>query len=429
MMSDLSRVVATQVKPTRERWIVAAILFIAVFSAFIDRVNVSVLMVDKTFLTDLGIDGAVAKGMLMTSFLIAYAIGNVVLSPLGDIFGPRKAMAGCITVWVVAMLVGGLASTYVIIIVSRIMLGLGEALHFPMQSSYVKLWFPPAERGKANAVWQTGSAMAPAVAMPLFAGIISMAGWRMSFFVLAALSLIPLFLIWYFTADTPRQSKRVNELERDYVEAGQATETTATGEKEGQEFIAAFKACASNNKFWLVTLFYMMHVSIYFGTLTWLPSYLKNAHGFSWAAMGILASLPFLLAVGTKILSGYLADKLRRRSSILLAEMIGVGIGVYFAATVSDHNLSAAFLILGTGAVGLGGPATWTVLQSIVPGKSVGSASGLMNGLSNGVSALAPIGIGFLISVTGTYAGGLAYIVGCAVLGTIMALILYLNKL
>jgi sugar phosphate permease len=179
----------------------------------------------------------------------------------------------------------------------------------------------------------------------------------------------------------------------------------------------------------MLTIFYMMHVSIFFGTLTWLPSYLKNARGFSWTAMGVLASLPFVIAVGTKILSGYLADKVRRRSAILIAEMVGVGLGVYFAAVATDNNMSAVFMILGMGAVGLGGPASWTVLQSIVPSKGIGSAGGLMNGLSNGVSALAPIGIGFLISVTGTYAGGLAYIIGCSVVGCIMATILYIKKI
>ena len=423
----------TQLKPTKQRWLVAAILFLAVFFSYLDRVNVSVLVVDPAFLTAMGISGAVAKGMLMTSFLIAYGVGNIILSPLGDVFGPRKAMAVCIVIWIISMIIGGLAPTYAIITISRVLLGLGEAMHFPMQSKFVKQWFPTQERGKANAVWQTGMAVAPAIAMPFFTWIIHVSGWRMSFFVLAGLSLIPLLMVWWFTADGPRQSKRVNQLEREYIEAGQVQELAAEGEKqkdeEKQGIVAAFKSFADNRNFWFLTFFYMMHVSIYFGTLTWLPSYLKEARGFSWAAMGILSSLPFILAVGTKILSGYLADKLPRRSLILIFEMIGVGVGVFFAAQVSDNNIAAAFMVLGIGAVGLGGPASWTVMQSVVPGKGVASAAGLMNGLSNGVSALAPVAIGGLIALTGTYAGGLYYIVGCSVVGCIMATILYVKKI
>lgn len=390
-------------------------------------------MVDPAFLRDMGITGALAKGMLMTSFMVAYAVGNVLLSPLGDIFGPRKAMAGCIAMWIVSMIIGGLAPTYTIIIISRVLLGLGEALHFPMQSKYVKQWFPTQERGKANAVWQTGMAVAPAIAMPFFTWIVHLSGWRMSFFVLAGLSLLPLVLVWYFTADWPRQSKRVNAQERDYIEAGQAKEAADAGEKQGAQenvgVVAAFKSFGGNRRFWIMTLFYICHVSIYFGALTWLPSYLKEARGFSWAAMGILSSLPFILAVGTKVMSGWLADKLQHRSLILIGEMVGVGVGVFFAAQASDNNAAAAFMILGVGAAGLGGPASWTVLQSIVPSKGVSAAAGLMNGIANGGAALAPIAIGALIAYTGTYAGGLYYIVGCSVVGCIMATILYSKKI
>jgi sugar phosphate permease len=420
-------------KPTKERWLVAAILFIAVFFSYLDRVNVSVLMVDPAFIKDMGITGALAKGMLMTSFMLAYGVGNVLLSPLGDIFGPRKSMAGCIVIWIISMIIGGLAPTYALIIISRIMLGLGEALHFPMQSKYVKQWFPPHERGKANSVWQTGMAVAPAIAMPMFTWIIQLFGWRMSFFTLAALSLIPLVLVWYFTTDWPRQSKRVNVQEKEYIEAGHAKEAAALGEKQETEeklgIVDAFKSFSSNRQFWMLTIFYICHVSILFGALTWLPSYLNMARGFSWEKMGVLSSLPFILAVGTKIMSGWLADKLKRRSLILIAEMVGTGVGVFFAAQVADNNVSAAFMILGVGAVGLGGPASWTVLQGIIPNKGVSSASGLMNGISNGGAAMAPVAMGALIAVTGSYAGGLYYMVGCSTVGGIMALILYTKKI
>lgn len=68
-------------------------------------------------------------------------------------------------------------------------------------------------------------------------------------------------------------------------------------------------------------------------------------------------------------------------------------------------------------------------MQSVVPSKGVASAAGLMNGLSNGVSALAPVAIGGLIAFTGTYAGGLSYLIGCSVVGCIMAILLYLRKI
>ena len=80
-------------KPTHLRHQLALILLITLLVAFIDRVNVSVLIVDKSFLEAMGIaNDPVAKGSLMTVFLICYGRGNIILSSIGDWFGPRKTM-------------------------------------------------------------------------------------------------------------------------------------------------------------------------------------------------------------------------------------------------------------------------------------------------------------------------------------------------
>ena len=68
------------------------------------------------------------------------------------------------------------------------------------------------------------------------------------------------------------------------------------------------------------------------------------------------------------------------------------------------------FLAVGVGFIGLGGPTAWTLMQDIVPGKGISTAAGVMNGVGNGFSSLAPLVIGFLISITGSYMGGLLYL-------------------
>lgn len=83
-----------ELKPTRQRVILVLILLITLLVAYLDRVNVSVLLADNAFLTDMGIKGQpIQMGLLMTLFLIAYGVSNVFLSPLGDYLGPRKAMS------------------------------------------------------------------------------------------------------------------------------------------------------------------------------------------------------------------------------------------------------------------------------------------------------------------------------------------------
>lgn len=430
-MEAATTTAATALKPTRQRHLIAFILLLVVFFSYIDRVNVSILIVDNAFLRDMGIVGqSMQKGMLMTVFLIAYGFGNVLLGPIGDALGPRKGMSLACLVWMASLIIGGLAPSFVLLLFSRAILGLGEGMHFPMQSKYIKAWFPPLERGKANAIWSAGMSVAPAIAMPFFTWVIYMTGWRASFFVLTALGLIPLIALWYFTADTPRQSKRINELELAYIEAGLKKEAEEEAKKGSEKsgFWDNVKVFATNYRFWLLVVYYVVHTSVLWGSMTWLPSYLKDARGFSWAAMGALSSLPFAMMIITKIISGILCDKLGRRAPILLSAMIGVGIGVYFGANAVDNMMSALFLTLGIGALGLGGPAAWTLLQDLVPSKGVSTGAGVMNGLGNGFSSLAPLAIGFFITFTGSYVGGLLYLVGCCVVGGVATLILTLQK-
>lgn len=422
---------ATELRPTRQRWVLAAILLIVVFFSYIDRVNVSILMADNAFMTDMGIQGqAVQKGMLMTVFLAAYGLGNVFLSPLGDIIGPRKAMSLAVVIWAISLIIGGLAPTFAVMLIARVILGLGEGMHFPMQSKYIKHWYPPQERGKANAVWQTGMAIAPAIAMPFFAWIIYYTGWRNSFFVLTMMGILPLLALWFYTADTPRQDKRVNALELEHIESGLAKEaaTQTTNATDKDTFWDKIRSFSGNYQFWLMVIYYNCHLFVFWGAMTWLPSYLKEARGFSWAAMGALASLPWILGVVTKIVSGYLCDKIGRRAPILVCAMTGVSIGVYFAAKAPDNLTAALLLAVGIGSIGLSGPASWTLLQDIVPGKGISTAAGIMNGVGNFISSLAPLAIGFAISKTGSYDGGLYFMVASAIVGGSIALFLTLKK-
>lgn len=420
----------TDLKPTRQRYVIAFVLLVVVFFSYLDRVNISILVTDDAFLTAMGIKGqSVQKGMLMTLFLIGYAAGNIVLSPLGDYLGARKAMLLAVVLWAISLIIGGVAPTLLIMFASRLLLGLGEGMHFPLQSKYIKNWFPPQERGKANSIWQVGMAIAPAMAMPFFAWIIAYTGWQGSFYSLAAMGMIPLALLWIYTSDTPRESKRINPLELEYIESALQKEAGGVSSDAVEiSMLDRIKSFSGNYRFWLLVVYYVAHASILWGAMTWLPSYLKDARGFSWTVMGTLASLPWLLGIVTKITSGYLCDKFGRRAPILLLAMIGVGIGIYFGAMTQDNMTSAIFLSIGIGSLGFGGPAAWTLLQDIVPSKGVSAGAGLMNGSGNMISALAPVAIGFLISTTGSYTGGLLYLVGCAFVGGLASLVLSLQR-
>jgi sugar phosphate permease len=403
----------------RRRLTLVAILLLTLLVAYLDRVNVSVLAADAAFLRAIGILGQPVRiGLLMTCFLVAYGVANVVLSPLGDVLGPRRAMCLSVLLWGAALVQGGLSRSFASMISSRIALGLGEGLQWPMQSKYVKSWFPPRDRGKANAVWLVGLMAGPAFAMPFFTWVVKALGWSASFFLLATMGLAPLALLFFFTADSPAAHRSIGREERELIEAGlreEAEAEAALGPRPGT--LAAIASFAKSWRFWLLTLFYSCFASVWWGMMAWLPSYLKEARGFSWSAMGGWASLPYLLGAGNVLLCGWLTDRFARRAPFAALSMLGAAAGLFFGAHAEDNRTAAVVISLGIASIAIGLPASWTLLQQIVPARAVGSGAGAMNGVANGLSALAPVVIGGLIAATKSYMAGLMFLVALTLVG------------
>jgi sugar phosphate permease len=416
-------------RPSRQRVSLIVILLITMTVAFFDRVNISILAANDSFVRDMGIKGhPVQIGLMMTLFLIAYGTANVCFSPLGDVFGPRKATCFAVTLWAASMIVGGLTGAFSVMLGSRLLLGLGEGIHHPMQSKYIKKWFPPQERGRANAVWNIGTSLAPAIAMPIFAWNIAAFGWRSNFFVCAVLSLIPLYLLWFHTADSPQQHKKVNALELHIIEDALAREAKRVETAPSDQFWDNVKVLTKNYRFWLMIMYYNSTMCVFWGMFSWLPSYLKLSRGFTWTQMGMLSSLPFIFAVLGKAAAGWLSDRVGRYAPFCLGAALIAALCIYFGAIVHNNVVAALLLSLGMGAEGSGIPPAWTLLQGLVPSKTVSVAAGSMNGIASAVAAASPLMIGFLIGHTGTYASGLFFMVGAAVVAAALMLTLVIQK-
>lgn len=429
MQSMTAQTTLSAEKPTRQRIVLLAILLFTVTVAYFDRVNVSVLVANNDFLVDMGIKGQpVQAGMMMTIFLIAYGVGNIVLSSIGDYIGPRKSMSIAIVLWMISMVIGGLAPLFTIMLISRFLLGLGEGLHFPMQSTYVKKWFPRQERARANAIWFIGTSLAPAIAMPVFAWIIGNLGWRISFWACVTVGILPLFAVWFYTTDTPEENKRVNALELAHIQAGLETESIPAVQLDQEPIWDKLKSLGKNYLFVLLIIYYGVHNFVYWGLLTWLPTYLKTARGFSWTEMGVLSSMPFVLAIVMKLIGGWASDWVGRRAPFSVIATIGSAISIYFTATVTDNYAAAALICFGMGILTLGAPMAFTMLQEMVPSRSISLGAGIMNGFSFCVASLGPLMIGYCISLTGGFSGALYLLVGTALIGTISTAILALHK-
>lgn len=399
----------------RYRYLVVTVVWLALVVGAFDRSNVSLLLADPSFLADMGLEGSPERqGLVMTMVLLPYALSNIFLSPAADRWGPRRVLALMVGFWSVAALLLGAAGSYSLLLAGRVVRGIAEGPLFPVANRYVRSWFPPSERGGANAIWTSGQRLGLALSVPVLAAVIGLLGWRFSFFLQAALAAgLALPALWFLTADRPEGMKRVGEEERAHIAQGRVVEKGAQGDSLGE--------LLRNYRYWLAVGYHFAVLAVYFGLITWLPKYLKEARGFDVGQMVFFASLPHLLSVATGLGFGFLSDRFGRRSLFCAVSLAGASASVFLAAFAPDPTASALLMVLGFGIWGIGAPAYYAIMQRIVPGPIMATGIGIDNGLANFGSALAPVAVGFLIGATGSYLAGLLLLAAVGFAGSLAA--------
>ncbi|GGP15835.1 MFS transporter [Oceanobacillus neutriphilus] len=418
-----------QSKPTKQRVLLMTTIFLGIFVAYMDRSNVSVLVADPKFLNDLGIAGDQFKiGMIMTSFLMAFGIASLVGPPLINFMGPRKAMVLGMILWFVSSILGATAFTFTTIIISRIILGIGEGVSYPQSAVYIKNWIPPQDRGKANTTWVVGQSLSLAATTPIIAFIIAAWGWRESYVFLIIATIIPMYLFWFHTTDKPKDHKKVNKEELEYIEEGLAREPIKEITKN-DTFKEKFLSFGGKTRFWMLVIWYMLMNFNGFGIQTWLPTYLSDARGFSWGAMGFLASLPFIFLVFFKIMAGWLTDKTSRKAIIIFLSFSALlaGGSIYFAVSIPNNYVAAALIAFGYAFSGMANGVIFVLLQDIVPARTIGVAHGVLTGFGFFFSSLSPMIMGYAISF-GDYDTGLYLLVVANIIAAIISFILSFLK-
>jgi sugar phosphate permease len=326
--------------------------------------------------------------------------------------------------WAAATFWMGTVGSYSLMLVARAVRGTAEGPLFPLANSYVRHWFPPGERGGANAIWTSGSRVGLALAVPVLALIIEFWGWR------AALLLQGLFIlvllvpaIWFLTADTPERMPRVGAAELTHIREGKAP---ASPDVRGRGKDLA--ELVRNYRFWLMVFYHFAVLATASGLITWLPKYLREARGFEVGQMVLFAALPHLGCFLSSLTFGFLSDRIGHRALLCTLSQAGSAAAVGLAVLVASPIASAWLMVLGMVFWGMGSPVYYAIMQRIIPPSIMATGIGIDNGLANFGAALAPAVIGFLIGATGSYEAGLLFLAGLGMIGAAGAAVLAIQR-
>ena len=396
--------------PDRRRWLVIGALFAVILAGFLDRISIAVLFTRHGFQQAMGMGfNPTLFGLLMSSFLFAYAISGFLFGFLGDTLGPRRALLLENGVWGLLMAGMGTVSSFGLMLGGRVMLGIAEGPQFSLVNKLVAHWFPANERGRATSIWLVGSPVGSAAGFPLTIWIVGRFGWRASFFVLGAINLfivVPLILM--LVGDRPGgvPAERATPVHPTPVHPTPVHGTLARptlarptlARPTLAQVLSDSRRLLRDRDFRFLTA-YDCGILIYlWGMNGWLPTYLQRVRHFDTGALGFYAALPFVLLFSGEMLGGWLSDRTRHRVPVCMGGLSGAGI-LILLATRAATPVEAALLIALSGLFfGLTVPTSFSLAQQVIPSGIMATGIGIFNGTANLAGACAPLVMGWCVS-------------------------------
>jgi ACS family glucarate transporter-like MFS transporter len=288
----------------KRRYLVYASLFLLNTVNYADRTNLSVAAGSIASTFDLS---PVQLGYMFSSFLWTYLFCLIPAGLAVDKFGARAITALALVVWSVGGILTGLASTFFLLLGSRLILGIGEAASFPAGGRIVREWAPRSERGLAASVLNAGSYAGPALGGVFVGWLITHLGWRGSFVVTGLIGVIMGFA-WAVLYRTPLKAVWLSEDERRLIREGESAAAPAGA--KGTPRRGAMRTLLASRTMWGLALTQGCAGYTLYLFLTWLPTYFERARGMSIMNSSLLTSAPYATACILGIALGWLSDRL-----------------------------------------------------------------------------------------------------------------------
>jgi ACS family glucarate transporter-like MFS transporter len=321
-----------------KRFYIVALLFLNLFINFTHRINLSVAA--PAIAKDFGWDAG-KMGLLFSSYQWTYCL---FLLPWGwgaDRIGTRWVNGLSVTMWSIAGMLTGVATTFGGMLATRLALGAGEAASFPTSGKVVRQWFPASERGLATAIFNAGTFAGPAFSAPLVAWLLLKEGWRVSFMMTGSVGFVWVIL-WLKFFRRPSECFWLPEEERNYILTQTDSQMNSPTPRRG-----ALLQLMGRRTMWglFLTQGCCAYTMLLF--LFWLPSYLVQARRMSLVKASWFTSVPYAVAVVLGLLVGKLSDsvltkeaiKQGRRRTMLIVFILLSGVVLLTNMVVNEYLL------------------------------------------------------------------------------------------
>ena len=418
--------VATTARATSVRWRIFAIIFLLTMVNLIDRVSLSIAM--PTIAKEFELSPSM-QGLILSSFFWAYALLQIPGGWMIDRFGPRRVITWSTGLWGTFQVLAGFATGGVSLLFARMFLGAAEAPLFPSGGKLISLWLAPSERSRGAVMMDSGSPLGVALGGLIIAYLIAtLDSWRMAFVIAGVATLLLGWVSWRYLRDDPSVHPQVNQAELDKINAGRATPAAEAARAPVKGLGIAARSLTGllvGRSSWAM---------VYFGLLTWGPSYLAQARGFDIKGIGAATFVIFICGALGSLTGGFLCDGLIRkgvRRGLAVKGLLTFSGLIALAALVMLPTLSNPFAAVGLLAMTafflMWGSLYWSFPALLAAPARVGLIGGVMNLAGSIGGIFVPILAGVILQFFGGFGAVLAFFAFCAALFVLATLFISLD--
>lgn len=186
--------------PTTNPWLIAGSVMLATFMVVLDSSVANVALPHIAGNLSASTDEST---WVLTSYLVSNAIMLPAAAWIARRIGRKRLLIWSIVVFTVASLLCGIAVNLPLLIVARVLQGLGGGGMQPVVQAILLESFPPHQRGKAMAVYGVGVVVAPVIGPTLGGWITDSYSWRWIFYINLPVGVLALLMVGAFVEDPP----------------------------------------------------------------------------------------------------------------------------------------------------------------------------------------------------------------------------------
>jgi MFS family permease len=403
-------------------WRLMPFLALAHAISAIDRLNISFAKLRMA--QDIGLNDTVyglGAGIFYLGYLLFEVPSNLYLQRVGA----RATLMRIMMIWGVITLATAFVTTPSQLLVARFLLGVAEAGFFPGVILYLTYWFPAALRGRVTAVFMTAAVAAGVASGPLagwimtqYEGWMGLHGWQALFIFEGIPAVLLGLLAWIWLADKPEDARWLSASEKQAIAAALAAEPSRCAPRgrliEGLRDPHVYIAGAA-------------FFCVYSATNTvgyWMPTLIRGLGIDSLRTIGMLASLPFALAIVGMYVLGRSSDKrLERRWHTALTMLVSAGCFFLIGLVPGNVWLSMSLVTLGAAASMCAISLFWTIPPTFLSPTSAVGGIAMISSLGNLAGVVSQFAVGAIKTATGSLYLAFDVIGAIMVLGALILLI------